>query len=255
MPRRILAGNWKMNKNLSEAKQFLRDFLEQTRQLRVSHASAPEIFIFPSFPHLFSLVNEVEGTGIVIGAQDCYFKTSGAFTGEVSVSQIKDAGASAVLVGHSERRHVLGEDNNLVAEKFKAAIQGGLTAFLCVGETREERLEGLSYSVVEDQLTLPLFNAVGVDGSNLAIAYEPVWAIGTGDNAEPVDVDAMADFIRSWLVAHLGSPGAEIPILYGGSVRVGNLKDYLKTGKVTGALVGGASLDPGTFAELYKEAL
>ncbi len=256
MFRKILAANWKMNKSLAEAEQFIDRLLSELPELKKPESNTVETVIFPTFVHLVPLVLKGKETAISFGAQDCYTVAEGAFTGEVSVTQIKDVGAKAVLIGHSERRHKFGEDNALVAEKFKAVIKGGLTAFLCVGESLEERKEGLSYSVVEDQLALPLFNAEQVNSSNLVIAYEPVWAIGTGDNAEPHDVDKMADFIRDWLANHFGETfSSEIPILYGGSVRPGILADYLRSGKVQGALVGGASLDAMAFVKLYKEML
>lgn len=255
MPKRILAANWKMHKSLAEAESFIDTFLAELGDNGLKNSSS-SVFIFPSFIHIVPLIRKADLTGIQIGAQDCYTKEEGAFTGEVSPTQLRDIGVKAVLVGHSERRHVIGEENALVAEKFKSVIQAGLTAFLCVGETREERQEGLSYSVVEDQLMLPLYNAKGVNEDNLIIAYEPVWAIGTGDNAEPADVAKMVDFIREWLREHLSKEaGEQISILYGGSVRPGILREYLLEGNVNGALVGGASLDPKSFAQLYKETV
>jgi len=254
MPRKVIAANWKMHKSKAEAVGYIDALLALLPELAHPEEVGVEVYIFPTFLHLSALVARTQGTAIRIGAQDCYTKPEGAFTGEVAPDQIKDAGASAVLVGHSERRHIIGEDNILVAEKLKAVIQAGLTAFLCVGETKEERKEGLAYSVVEDQLMLPLLNSEGISPENLVIAYEPVWAIGTGDNAEPSDADKMADFIREWLVHHLPKGiGEEISILYGGSVKPGLLRAYLESGKLQGALVGGASLNAPSFAELFKE--
>lgn len=256
MPKKVIAGNWKMYKSEEEAVAYIDALLTLLPELAHPQEIGVEVYIFPSFLHLPALVARTQGTAIRIGAQDCYTKPEGAFTGEVSPAQLKDAKASAVLVGHSERRHIIGEDNVLVAEKLKAVVQAGLTAFLCVGETKDERKEGLAYSVVEDQLMLPLLNSDEISPENLVIAYEPVWAIGTGDNAEPRDADKMADFIREWLVQHLPrGVGEEISILYGGSVKPGLLRGYLESGKLQGALVGGASLDAPSFAALFKEML
>jgi len=252
LPEMILAANWKMHHTLDKARGFVRELLQQLAELR--KPGEPSVVIFPAFPHLAAVAEEAEGTRIQIGAQDCYIREEGAFTGEVSPTQIADTGASCVLVGHSERRHILGDSDELVAQKLTAAIAHGLRAFLCVGETEDERASESSRSVVEAQLESALTASDEITAGNLVIAYEPVWAIGTGRHATVADAEEMTAVIRAKLIQRLGAQsGQEIPILYGGSVKPGLLAGYLASGLIQGALVGGASLKASSFASLYGE--
>lgn len=253
MPQRILAANWKMHKTLTESQVFVQELVDLLPGLVKPGAGDIRVMIFPGFISLTTVVAAARDTTIRVGAQDCFTEPSGAFTGEVSVPQLKDAGATTVLVGHSERRHKLGEDEETVAAKLRAAVTGGLTAILCVGELESDREKGESYDVVARQLESAIGGPSSGNPRTLVIAYEPVWAIGTGNNATITDVDEMARHIREKLGALLGETGREISILYGGSVKPGTLAGYMSIGDVSGALVGGASLEPESFAALYRE--
>ncbi len=254
MPKLWLAANWKMHKTVSEGQAFVARLVEQIPGLIKPGAGEIRVLIFPGFVSLQSVAAAARDTTIRIGAQDCYFEAHGAFTGEVSLPQIKDGGGSAVLIGHSERRHVLGEDNLLVAAKLKATVNAGVLALLCVGELAEERDAGNAFSVVDEQLETALANRSGITERTLAVAYEPVWAIGTGRNATIPDVEEMALYIREKLLEYVDEEhGREVSILYGGSVKPGNLAAYMGIPDITGALVGGASLDADSFAALYRE--
>ena len=252
MPQMILAANWKMHHTLGKAREFVRELLRAVPELRES--GEPAVVIFPSSPHLETVAEEASTTRIQVGAQDCYVAEAGAFTGEVSPTQVLDTGATCVLVGHSERRHILGDGDDLVGRKLRAAIACGLRVFLCVGEKENERLAGRSEAVVEAQLATALAESQAFTAENLVIAYEPVWAIGTGRNATVADAEEMTRCIRARLVDRLGKEeGEAIPILYGGSVKPGLLAGYLESGSIQGALAGGASLEPSSFSALYRE--
>jgi triosephosphate isomerase len=254
MPKLWLAANWKMNKTVSEGQAFVGRLVEQIPGLVKPGGGEIQVLVFPGLISLQSVATAARDTTIRVGAQDCFYEAHGAFTGEVSLPQIKDAGGSAALVGHSERRHVLGEDNRFIAAKLRATINAGVLAILCVGELAEKRDSGDAQSVVDEQLETALTNCTGVTERNLAAAYEPVWAIGTGRSATVPDVEEMAVFIRERLVEYIGEErGKEVAIMYGGSVKPGNLSGYMSIRDITGALVGGASLDADSFAALYRE--
>jgi triosephosphate isomerase len=254
MPQRILAANWKMHKTLTESQVFVQQLVELLPGLVKPGAGDIRVMVFPGFVSLSTVVVAARESTIRVGAQDCYVEPSGAFTGEVSVPQLKDAGATAALIGHSERRHKLGDGEELVAAKLKAAVTGGLTSILCVGEVEGERETGASYDVVARQLESALSRLSNANPRTLVIAYEPVWAIGTGNNATISDVDEMARHIREKLIGLLGDAvGREISVLYGGSVKPGTLAGYMSVADISGALVGGASLEVESFAALYRE--
>lgn len=245
MPRpKLIAANWKMNKSISEAVSF-------AQELRTALPGVPahcELLVIPSFFCVRPAADALAGTRVRIGAQDLHWEKGGAFTGEVSGGMIKDAGATHVLVGHSERRHAMAESDEVVAKKLAAASGAGLHPVLCVGETLSEREAGRQLRVVERQLS-SAFDAPGAGATT--IAYEPVWAIGTGRTAAPDDAVAMHRAIRAWLEARLGARAAgAVRILYGGSVNPGNARDLLARDEVDGLLVGGASLDVNSFLEI-----
>jgi len=242
-----------MHKTLTESQVFVQELVDLLPGLVKPGAGDIRVMIFPGFISLTTVVAAARDTTIRVGAQDCFTEPSGAFTGEVSVPQLKDAGATTVLVGHSERRHKLGEDEETVAAKLRAAVTGGLTAILCVGELESDREKGESYDVVARQLESAIGGLSPGNPLTLVIAYEPGSAVGAGDNATITDVDEMARHIREKLAALLGEPGRELSILYGGSVKPGTLAGYMAIGDVSGALVGGASLEPESFAALYRE--
>jgi triosephosphate isomerase (TIM) len=236
--RPLIAGNWKMN-GLSAAAVKLDRIIAGTAKLpaRVDVLVCPPFLLVPAF------AARAQGTRVAVGGQDCHADPSGAHTGDTAAEMLADANASFVIVGHSERRQDHHETDAQVRAKALAARRAGLTAIVCVGETRAERDVGRAKNVVGSQLdgSLP-------DGAEkIAIAYEPVWAIGTGLTPTPDDVRVMHGFIRERLMARYGGAGEGVRILYGGSVKPGNAKQLLAIDNVDGALVGGASLDPDEF--------
>ncbi|MCX6100635.1 MAG: triose-phosphate isomerase [Candidatus Bipolaricaulota bacterium] len=249
MRRRLVAGNWKMHSTPAETESFMTRFAPLVR-----FASA-EIAVFPPFTSLDRAGRLLRGSPIGLGAQDVYFETKGAFTGAVSPGMLAACGCRYVLVGHSERRHVFGEDDAVVRRKLDAALAGGLDPVLCVGETLAERRAGGTYDVLETQLTAGLRKLEGTLLSRVVVAYEPVWAIGTGETATPSQAQEACAWIRDWLARTFG-PGdvASLRILYGGSVKPDNARSLLTLPDVDGALVGGASLDPDGFAAIVAAA-
>jgi len=247
----VLAGNWKMNQGPSETARFFEEFLAvwQPRDDRT-------VVFFPPAISFAAAREAVRGRpDVLLGVQNVYWEAQGAFTGELSVGMAADAGASLVLVGHSERRWVFGETIEETGRKVRAVLDAGLVPVLCVGETIEERRAGREQAVVQGQLD-PVLDAVSMDEArSLVVAYEPVWAIGTGVNATPDDAGAMHRFARRSLSERYGGEtGGGIPILYGGSVKADNAAELLAVGDVDGVLVGGASLDPHGFAKICGAA-
>ena len=239
-PRRpLVAGNWKMNGLRSSAAEFTR-IVEGAQKL-----TAVDLMICPPATLLVLFAAAAKGTPVLIGAQDCHAEPSGAFTGDLSAEMLKDAGASAVIVGHSERRTYHRETDADVRAKALAARRAGLCAIVCVGETRAEREDGRALTVVGTQLDGSVPD--GATADNLVVAYEPVWAIGSGLTPTPSDVAEMHAFVRRRLGSRLGEEGQGIRILYGGSVKPSNAKELLHVANVDGALVGGASLKADDF--------
>jgi triosephosphate isomerase len=239
-PRRpLVAGNWKMNGLRSSAAEFTR-IVEGAQKL-----TAVDLMICPPATLLVLFAAAAKGTSVLIGAQDCHAEPSGAFTGDLSAEMLKDAGASAVIVGHSERRIYHKETDTDVRAKALAARRAGLCAIVCVGETRAEREGGRALAVVGTQLDGSVPD--GATAENLVVAYEPVWAIGSGLTPTPSDVAEMHAFVRQRLGSRLGEEGQGIRILYGGSVKPSNAKELLHVANVDGALVGGASLKADEF--------
>lgn len=236
-PPMIFAANWKMHLGPAEARAYLATFLEgfEAEPLR-------SYWFFPSAVSIEAVASAVAGrAGLAVGAQDVFWEPKGAFTGATSVGLAQAAGATVALVGHSERRHVFGETEPETARKVRAVLGGGLTPLLCVGEKLDEREAGATVAVVLRQLAAALDGLAAADLGRLVVAYEPVWAIGTGRNASPADAAAVHAAIRSDL-ARRGHP--EPRILYGGSVNPGNAAALLAESELDGVLVGGASLDP-----------
>ena len=247
--KKVIAANWKMNKNRSEAQAYVNDFLPLIHEIK---AADTEVIICPPFTLLHTLQTALQGSVVKIGAQDIFWENSGAYTGEISAPMLADCGCSYVIIGHSERRHLLDETDHNVNRKIKAALAGSLIPILCVGETLQERQNDLARQVVKEQLDRDLFE-VSLTAGKLIVAYEPVWAIGTGVNASPEDAQDMIAFIRQQLARHLSQEMAEvIPILYGGSVKAANMKDFILKEDIDGALVGSASLEPGEFSEIVR---
>ena len=244
--RPVLAANWKMNNGPSESRAFMAAFLAS-----YSPKSDRTIAIFPPALALTATRDAIAGrTDIVLGVQNIHTEPKGAFTGENSAAMAKDAGAKLVLVGHSERRHVFGESDEATAKKCALALQVGLTPMLCVGEKIEQRERGETEAVVLRQLRAGLSALDAKARAAVLIAYEPVWAIGTGKTATPADASAVHSVIRQELRTLVPSAGDDIPILYGGSVTRDNARALLSAPGVEGLLVGGASLDPGSWSAI-----
>jgi triosephosphate isomerase (TIM) len=248
MRKKVITGNWKMYKTPDQARDFFRDFLPL-----VQGYDRAEIIICPTYLAIDAAVHAAKGSKIAIGAQDVYWGPEGAFTGEICSSMLLAAGATHVIIGHSERRQYFGETDDTVNLKLKAAVEAGLVPIVCVGEVLEEREAGLTDDVLRRQC-LRAFNKVSAKKAhNLIVAYEPVWAIGTGKTATPqLAADAHA-IIRSEAAESFGHDFADnLRILYGGSVKPDNAPALMAEAEIDGALVGGASLDPKSFAAIVK---
>ena len=234
MRQALVVGNWKMNgsrASVAALLEALRGGLE---------GISTELAVCPTHVHLDQALGLCEGSALSVGAQDCSAMESGAYTGEVSAPMLADMGCRWVILGHSERRQYHGESDELVAAKLAAAVGAGLQPILCVGETREQRERGEAEAVVGGQLTAALANQGDLTG--LVVAYEPVWAIGTGLTASPEEAQAMHDFIRRSLENNDKLESAQTRLLYGGSVKAGNAAELFSQADIDGALVGGASL-------------
>jgi triosephosphate isomerase len=237
--KKVIAGNWKMYKTQSEAAEFLEGFiphLEDTPDDR-------EVVLCVPFTDLAIMSQSLHGSIIRLGAQNVHWETSGAFTGEIAAPMLTEVGVRYVIIGHSERRQYFGETDETVNLRLKAAQNAGLIPILCVGETKQQRDQGETESLISSQLKAGL---VGVDQTNLVIAYEPIWAIGTGDTCESKEASRVIGLIRS----QLSNP--DVPIQYGGSVKPDNIDEIMAQPEIDGALVGGASLQPASFARIVN---
>jgi triosephosphate isomerase len=247
--RKMVAGNWKMNATRFEAVELVEAIKQGAKSF-----SAVDIVVFPSFVHLHQIESQLVDTRIAWGAQNLYLGTHGAFTGEVSGPMLVDYGCQYVLVGHSERRQIFQEDLPLVAAKFKSALQVGLQPILCVGETLEQREKGETEKVIFEQLN-SIIQSSGVEVFRRSvIAYEPVWAIGTGFTATPEQAQEVHAFIREQLAKQNVEIAATARILYGGSVKADNAAGLFAKPDIDGALVGGASLDAKGFLTICEAA-
>jgi triosephosphate isomerase len=248
--KRIVAGNWKMNKSLEESQALITEIRGMVRD---EHRGQSKVIVFPTFLALPSASRLLEGTGIGLGAQNCHWEESGAFTGELSASMLRKVGVEYVLVGHSERRQYFGETNTTCAQKVKSAIRHGLTAVYCVGETLSQREDKSYFKVIEEQISEGLFGLDRKEFAQVVIAYEPVWAIGTGLNASPSQAEEIHAYIRR-LVANQYSEeiAADTSILYGGSVKPDNANELFLCPNIDGGLIGGASLKARDFIDIAK---
>jgi len=248
MRRPVIAGNWKMFKTISETKGFFSSFLPL-----VSGVSHCEIVVAPPFVSLAAASAAAAGSHVANSAQDVYWKKEGAFTGEVSIPMLLDVGCTHTIIGHSERRQFFGEADETVNEKSRAAVAGGLQPIVCVGETLAERDAGKAAEVVRRQVRQGLAQLTESDLSPMIVAYEPVWAIGTGRTATPETAAEMHGEIRRTIGEIWGAKAAAaMRILYGGSVKPDNIQELMRREDIDGALVGGASLDPTSFAAIVK---
>lgn len=244
MRRPVIAANWKMNKTVSESLEFLNEFLPAVKDVKDA-----DIVIAPPFTALLSVSEKLSGTNVSLAAQNVFYEEKGAYTGEISTMMLKDAGCSHVIIGHSERRQRFGETDESVNKKIKAAIKTGLMVIFCIGETLDERKAGRTFDVLKRQLSAGLTE---VDIEDAVIAYEPIWAIGTGVTATPEQAEEVHRFIRQEVGSIYGNGVETARILYGGSVTPENIAELMASPDVDGALVGGASLKPESFAKIVK---
>jgi triosephosphate isomerase len=245
----IVAANWKMNKTIEEAEAFLADFLP-----RVGDAGGTEVVICPSFLALKTVVELCAQSRVTVAAQNMHHAPEGAFTGEVSAPMLLEVGVRGVVLGHSERRTHFGESDEALARKLPAALDAGLRPILCVGETEAQRDAGETGELLRRQVEADLAAVVGERLADVVIAYEPVWAIGTGRTASPEQAAEAIGCIRSLIASRSDHAAGAIRILYGGSVTPDNAAELLGQSEIDGALVGGASLDPEAFARIVAAA-
>jgi triosephosphate isomerase (TIM) len=255
MRKNIVAGNWKMNTTIEEAKELASSLCEMIniKPLRTLNGE-PEVILFPPSTHISEIAKIVKkAKGVSVGAQNCYSAEKGAYTGEISAAMIKSVGGTHVLVGHSERRQYFKEDDQMLAAKVSQVIENGLTPVFCCGELLPERKSEKHYEVVKSQISNSLFWMDAEDIKKVIIAYEPVWAIGTGETATPQQAQQMHEYIRNLLVEKYGQPVAdEISVLYGGSCNAQNAKELFKQTDVDGGLIGGASLKNADFFQIIS---
>jgi len=247
----FIAGNWKMNKTIKEARELAAAVVRASIDLAGS-----EIVLCPPFTALYEVAKTIEGSPVQLGAQDIFWEDSGAFTGEISGQMLRDAGCQYVIVGHSERRQIIGESDDIVNWKLKAALRNELHPILCIGETLEEREKGLTLQRIQAQLDQALKNLNREEVAKIIVAYEPVWAIGTGRNATPDQAQEAHHYIRQILAERYGEELASCAIiLYGGSVKAENAASLAEKEDVDGFLVGGASLEAESFAKIIKNSV
>lgn len=248
MRKPVIAGNWKLFKTITEAVALVSEL-----KPLVASNSGVEIVVAPVFTALSSVKSVIDGSNIKLAAQDCYWEEEGAFTGEVAPKLLKDAGCSHVIIGHSERRQYFGETDLTVNKKAKSAVAAGLTAIVCVGETLAERESEQTFSVIEQQIQAGLEGLAEAAFATVIIAYEPVWAIGTGKTASDAQAQEVHSFIRQLVARQFGHSVADaVRILYGGSVKPDNVKSLMAQPDIDGALVGGASLKADSFAAIVS---
>ncbi len=244
----LIAGNWKMNCTVSEAEQFFKAF-------HFTPKDKVELLICPPFTDLPLAKFFMEHTSMKWGAQNVYPEDKGAYTGEISPLMLKELGCTYVICGHSERRQILGESDELVARKVKAVLAAGMTPILCVGETEEERKAGQTEERIGSEIKTALFDIDKKEIGKLVIAYEPIWAIGSGKAATAEDAESVSAFIRQTVKDMAGKKAAEdIRVLYGGSVKADNIETLLKEKDIDGALIGGASLKAEELLAIYEKA-
>ncbi|MEE2642847.1 MAG: triose-phosphate isomerase [Planctomycetota bacterium] len=245
----FVAGNWKMNLDQAGAAELVDGLLAKGLNDSV------DVAVCPAFVHAASVGSRIADSVIGLGCQDVYFEAQGAFTGEISCSMLKDIGCRYVILGHSERRHVMGETDEIINKKVKVALESGLTPIVCVGETLEERESGTTMAVIESQFKGSLEGLSPEQVGEIVIAYEPVWAIGTGKVATPEQAEEVHSDLRKLLeTSYNAEISAKVRIQYGGSVKPGNAADLLSQPNIDGALVGGASLKADDFAAIVTAA-
>jgi len=254
--RKLIAGNWKMNKTSAEGATLIKELKDALPCKGNPECCTVEVLVCPPFTTLPAVIAEARGTCIHVGAQNVHWAANGAFTGELSAAMLKDVDVTHAIIGHSERRQYFGETDATVNQRTKAALAGGLVAIVCVGETLAEREAGQTFVVCEKQVKDGLASLSAADMANVVIAYEPVWAIGTGKVATDAQAQEVHAFIRTTLGALFGGAvAAQTRILYGGSMNAGNAKGLLAMPDIDGGLIGGASLKAPDFATIVSSAL
>lgn len=255
--KKLIAGNWKMNKTASEGIALIKALKEQCACDRKSCKNGPEVLVCPPFTTIAAVLAECAGTCLKVGAQNVHWEKSGAYTGEISAGMLAELGVSHVIVGHSERRQLFGETDKTVNARVRAALAANLTVLLCVGETQEERNQGVTEAVIEKQVRWGLAEVTAEQMAKVVIAYEPVWAIGTGLTASNEDAQAVHAFIRALLkkMFDCRRVANNTRILYGGSMNAANAAGLLSQPDIDGGLIGGAALKPADFATIIKAAI
>jgi len=244
--RPLIAGNWKMHTTIQEAQQLASAVVRAAAKV-----SGREVMIAPPYTALAAVGSLLSGTGVLLGAQNVHWQEEGAFTGEISAAMLKDVGCVMAIVGHSERRQVFGETDVMINRRLSGALQSGLVPVFCIGETLEEREAGRAFSVLEAQLRAGLAGLEVIDGGEIVVAYEPVWAIGTGKTATEGQAQEAHNFIRKLLAdIYEKNIAAQIRILYGGSVKPENIDILMQQDDIDGALVGGAALNAESFERI-----
>jgi triosephosphate isomerase len=260
MKKIYLYGNWKMNMTPSETEAFMKAFIAavaSSPELSAAMGKTLEAAVFPPFTSIAAAKDAAganEDAAPFIGAQNVHFEPKGAFTGEISIPMLKDAGCTRVILGHSERRHIFGESDGLIAKKVKAVLDAGLIPVLCYGETLEEREAGRTADVVSRQLRTALAGLSSAELEKIVCAYEPVWAIGTGKSATAGEAQEVCADSKKLIAGLAGKPALAVAVLYGGSVNADNAKELLSMDAIDGALVGGASLKADSFLKIYPGA-
>jgi triosephosphate isomerase (TIM) len=259
--RKLVAGNWKMNTTRAGGIELARAIAAKVPSAKKASAKSAgdtddvEVLVCPPFPYLLSVGEAIQGSGVELGGQDVYFEPPGAYTGEVAVPMLLDVGCRYVILGHSERRHVLHERDHVIGQKVAAAIAGGLEVILCVGELLSEREANETHRVLDSHLEGGLAQITEEALEHVTIAYEPVWAIGTGKTASPAQAQECHLHLRKWLERRYNSRRSEgMRILYGGSVKADNALELMSQADVDGALVGGASLKADSFLAIVEAA-
>jgi triosephosphate isomerase len=246
MRKKIVAGNWKMNKNSEQTENLLNELLAQ-----IPASSDTQVIVAPTFVNLASAVKHLKNTPIGVAAQNMHQAASGAYTGEISADMLKSIGVNTVILGHSERRAIFHETDALIANKVDAALQNDMTVIFCFGEELKDRQSQNHFNIVENQLRDGLFHIESKNWEKIVLAYEPVWAIGTGETASPEQAQEMHEFIRETVRKSFGSDVAEdVSILYGGSVKPDNAKEIFSKPDVDGGLIGGAALNATDFVAI-----
>jgi triosephosphate isomerase (TIM) len=246
----LMIANWKMNKTVEETEAFLAEFLPTASADR----DGAEVVVCPPFPSLKAAVDMCARSSVRVAAQNMHEEESGAYTGEVSAPMLTELGVDAVILGHSERRALFGENDEALARKLRSALMAGLEPILCVGETEGQRDAGETEAVLTEQVAADLAEVDPAEMRRVIVAYEPVWAIGTGRTATPEQAQDAIRFIRDLIRRRDGPAAEQVRILYGGSVKRGNAAELMEQPDIDGALVGGASLDPGDFAAIVEAA-